>query len=125
MTRIATTHFDAYIKGTKPPSNTSPKSYPTGTLTTDTTGSSAPLLPSPSLTYAQQAARPAPPPPPPTQPKTALARKAEKTPPKARTDTRLFVRVDQDHPARKAGSFAMLTALKRHLGPDSKALREV
>jgi hypothetical protein len=52
MTRTATTHFDAYIKGTKPPLNASPKSYPTGTLTPDTTGSSAPLLPSLSLTYA-------------------------------------------------------------------------
>jgi hypothetical protein len=46
-------------------------------------------------------------------------------PVKTRPDTRLFLRVDPDHPARKAGPFAILTALKSLLGPDSKALREV
>jgi hypothetical protein len=42
-----------------------------------------------------------------------------------RLDTRLFIRIGPSHPARKAGSFAILTALRDALGPDAKLLKEV
>jgi hypothetical protein len=134
ISRTATRHFDAYIKGTRPssavtpaatPAVTPPETPPLAPTDEPALPIPRPLPPSQGLTYAQQAARPAPPLPPPTQHKTALARKAERTPPKTRTDTRLFLRISQDHPAREAGSFAMLTAIKRLLEADSKALREV
>ncbi|EDN99026.1 predicted protein [Sclerotinia sclerotiorum 1980 UF-70] len=41
------------------------------------------------------------------------------------SDNRLFVRINQMHPARSAGSFAILTALKKVLGPNASLLREV
>ena len=42
-----------------------------------------------------------------------------------RPDTQLFIRISPSHPACKAGSFAILTALRDALGPDSKLLKEV
>src|ERR1700739_2902921 len=41
-----------------------------------------------------------------------------------RPDTRLFICISPTHPARKASSFAILTALCEALGPDSKHLKE-
>ncbi|EDN98058.1 predicted protein [Sclerotinia sclerotiorum 1980 UF-70] len=40
-------------------------------------------------------------------------------------DNHLFVRINQMYPTRSAGSFAILTALKKVLGPNASLLREV
>lgn len=45
--------------------------------------------------------------------------------PSVKIDTRLFIRLGPNHPARTAGSFAVLTALKRQLGTHSSLLKEV
>jgi hypothetical protein len=121
ISRTATLHFDAYIKGSRPtqaqPAQ-QPLTPPMGLTTLATTESSPPIaLP----TYAQKAATP-----PPPQLPTATAPKIRATKaPTARPDTRLFVRVGPDHISRKAGSFALLTALKPLLGQDSTLLQEV
>jgi hypothetical protein len=44
--------------------------------------------------------------------------------PKTRPDTRLFLRLGPNHPAREAGSFILLTALKSALGAHAHLLRE-
>jgi hypothetical protein len=124
ISKTAAVHFDSYIKGTRP-TQARPAQQPitpptplTGTTTPDTTASPAPALP----TYAQKAATPPPPPQLPTV--TALKTQVTKAP-TARPDTRLFVRVSPDHISRKAGPFALLTALKPLLGQDSTLLQEV
>jgi hypothetical protein len=43
---------------------------------------------------------------------------------KTRPDTRLFLRLGPNHPAREAGSFALFTALKSALGAHAHLLRE-
>src|ERR1700726_2099779 len=52
-----------------------------------------------------------------------MARKPNR--PSERPDNRLFVRIALDHPARSAGSYALLAALKRLLREDAYLLREV
>src|SRR5271165_999883 len=120
ISRTATIHFDAYIKGTRPT-----QARPAQQLGNPPTDPTTPVTAEPSRapappTYAQKAATPAPEKVPTvTFPKTPAA----KAP--TRPDTRLFVRVGLDHISRKAGSFALLTALKPLLGQDSSLLREV
>jgi len=123
ISKTATVHFDAYIKGTRP-TQARPAQQPinpltplTGTTTPNTTASPAPALP----TYAQKAATPAPP----RAPTVATPKTPATKAPTTRPDTRLFVRVSPDHISHKAGSFAILTALKTLLGQDSTLLREV
>ncbi|APA06668.1 hypothetical protein sscle_02g014380 [Sclerotinia sclerotiorum 1980 UF-70] len=41
------------------------------------------------------------------------------------SNNRLFIQINQIHPARSAGSFVILTALKKVLGPNASLLREV
>lgn len=122
MSRIATDHFDAYLKGQRAPQSPhtpqSPASTQPGSDTdaTDNRPIVQALPPNPTPTYAQIAAQ-APPP---------RVRKAPaKVPTKPRPDSRLFVRIGPEHKARKAGPFAMLIALKGLLGANSTLIQEV
>lgn len=116
ITSIANTHFESYIKGTHAgPSNSS---LPT-TLTPPAPTRLAQTCP--PATYARVTAAK---PPPPTPQARKQPTKSAKTPP-ARPDTRLFVRIGPEHPARAAGSFALLTGLKTSLGANAHLLKEV
>ena len=119
ISRTATIHFDAYIKGSRPTQAlpTPQPSPPPSGVATPAVPESPPAL---SPTYAQKAATP-----PPRPQKTTNPKPPAKAHPPTRPDTRLFVWVDPDHISRKAGPFAVLTALKNLLGQDSSLLREV
>jgi hypothetical protein len=126
ITAIANKHFDSYIKGTYPGShgpraNAPQPAPPTPITPVSPTTPSPPATASPRTTYAQVAAANGP-------PKAPLARKqqpqAEKAKP-TRPDTRLFVRIGPDHPARAAGSFALQIGLKNTLGKHAHLLKEV
>ena len=117
ITAITNKHFESYIKGIyNNPSSTPPQvvqppipaSRPSPqAITSPATYASitASTTPAPLAKLAQQK---------PTV-KTAITR----------PDTRLFVRIGPSHPARAAGSFALLTALKQALGTDAPLLKEV
>ncbi|EDO02272.1 predicted protein [Sclerotinia sclerotiorum 1980 UF-70] len=66
------------------------------------------LPPSPKPSYIQKASTPI----------IALTNKIP-------SNNRLFIQINQIHPARSAGSFVILTALKKVLGPNASLLREV
>lgn len=135
MSRIATAHFDAYLKGQRANRSSYTPQTPTSsqlgsnTDITDTEDNNEPAplqsrLPTPPATYAQMAAQA-----PLTQPvRTSQTRKVPvKEPARTRTrpDTRLFIRLSPDHKARKPGPFAILVALKELLGTDSALIQEV
>ena len=125
ISRTATRHFDAYIKGTRPsPALTPQQSSPTP-LQKSTTDEQTSLPPQTPPTYAQKAAL-APTSQPPTRtPRNIASNTLDKKTPQARPDTRLFIRVGPDHASRQAGQFAVLTALKTLLGDNSSLLNEV
>jgi hypothetical protein len=110
ISSIANKHFDAFIKGSHPPR-----------VITQTTLLNPHTNPNPnpsSITYAQAAA-------------TAVPSRQSTTckpPPvirQTRPDTRLFVRIGQEHKARAAGGYAILCALKKELGEHAPLLKEV
>ncbi|THV52689.1 hypothetical protein BGAL_0072g00250 [Botrytis galanthina] len=127
ISATANKHFDSYINGSHPPrpSWTSQPSF-------EVSKSFGPQIPEirtsksrpqslGNSAYAQKAATP------PSQPTVSVA---AKQPPKRpqypnKVDTHLFVRLGLSYPARTAGSFAVLTALKRKLGEHSSLLKEV
>ena len=128
MSRIATGHFDAFLKGQRASQASytpqSPASTQAGSAT-DPTDNLPPLRTQPPTyppTYAQKAAQ-APPPQPIQVPKTRKA--PVKEPAKSRPDSRLFIRISPEHKARKAGPFAILVALKELLGANSTLIQEV
>jgi len=126
---VANKHFNAYIKGAHPPRSAAP----TPGSSTSTTSARSPGTPlgttapqdTPTLSYAQAVAIGTPA----YGLKQAYKTPAQKTSKRKNTvprpDTRLFVRIDTGHSARAAGSFAVLTALKNHLGKDLALLKEV
>lgn len=140
---IANGHFDAYIKGSRytlaapdtsgsstPQSSSEDlgRTSPTSSSNTKhtTTTLSYPL--SAQSSYAEAAASP----PPVVQRQTKIQKQAAKPAKRQapldqlnRPDTRLFLRIDQGHPAREAGSFAIQTLLKRRLGEDAYLIKEV
>ena len=125
ISQTATTHFDSYIKGTRPAKTTNqPRTIPALDGHTVPTANPIPKPKEPRTsvppTYAQMATS--------TPVTTPLAQPIKPKPaPKLvrpRPDTRLFIRISPTHPARKAGSFAILTALCEALGPNSKHLKE-
>jgi len=114
LSLLATRHFDAYIKGSPPP-----RFADTPKLAANT-----PVIAPPPRTFAQVATTdPAP------QTNTATGRsrylEKSKTKPTPRPDTRLFVRISPFHNAREVGAYAVLTALKKHLGDKAHLLKEV
>ncbi len=128
MSRIATGHFDAYLKGQRVSQASHTPQSPANTQSgsaTDLTDSPPPLRTqalTPPSTYAQKAAQ-APPPQPTQVPKTRKA--PVKEPAKPRPDSRLFIRISPEYKARKAGPFAILIALKELLSINSILIREV
>ena len=122
-------HFDTFLAGAAPLSQTNSTIYnstnPSIPSISTTPLLSAPEAPSPPNTYAEAVTTP-----PPTilqstvrKPQERPARPAR--PAKPVQDTRLFIRLGPDHPARAAGSFAVLTVLKRQLRGDAYLLKEV
>jgi hypothetical protein len=121
---MANRHFDAFIKGTHSPgrmdestaTNTSPRiaSQPLNTPLN--------VAPPPPTTYTQatsttireQSSR-----------EQFLARKQSEKLRLTRPNTRLFVRLGQDHKAREASAFAILLALKSYLRDNVTPLKEV
>lgn len=116
ISTIANRHFDSYIKGTYPGS---PR--PRTDTQSPATPTSPPASTSPPTTYAQVTAAGGPPNALPARKRQTQAVKAKTT----RPDTRLFVRLGPEHPARVAGSFAILTGLKNSLGEHAHLLKEV
>jgi hypothetical protein len=123
ISKTATVHFDAYIKGTRP-TQARPAQQPinpptplTGTTTPNTTSSLGLALP----TYAQKAATLAPP----KAPTVATPKTPATKAPTTCSDTWLFVQVSLDHISCKARPFAILTALKTLIRQDSTLLQEV
>lgn len=125
ITATANRHFDAYIKGIipTPPIRTLPA------LAKGLSSPQAPPTPCPSpdptagqKTFAQATALPAQNQPSQThrQPQPRSTKLAA-----ARPDTRLFVRIGLEHPAREAGAFAVFTSLKAGLGAKAHLLSEV
>jgi hypothetical protein len=121
ISTIANRHFDSYIKGTYP-GPPRPRTDTHSPATPITLATPSPLaVPSPPITYAQVAAASGPPKALPARKRQTEAIKAKP----ARPDTRLFVRIGLEHPARAAGSFALLTGLKNTLGEQAHLLKEV
>ena len=130
ISATANKHFDAYIKGTHPPRPSQPSPEPLVARThqpkaAKPTQHLADSAFAQKETYAHKAAVL-----PTLQPTATIAPTAAKTARKQpqhynKEDTRLFVRIGPEHPARTAGSFAVLTALKRRLGENAKLLKEV
>ncbi|RAL67587.1 hypothetical protein DID88_008340 [Monilinia fructigena] len=120
-------HFDALIAGHYPPAPIPPLPHPLSRPLPPLSLPPAQTLltgePTPKPSYAQKAQN-TPDTLNPTPQKTSTGPTGTKplAPP---TDNRLFVRIDHSHPARKAGTFAILTALKKVLGPASSLLKEV
>jgi hypothetical protein len=118
---VATTHFDAYIKGSPPPRLANVLAT---SLANDVPPPTAPPAAPQPRTFAQVAATPD------TPRVTGRSRylqaqaqaKAART---LRPETRLFLRVGPSHQTRQLGSFALLQALKRELGDDAHILKEV
>jgi hypothetical protein len=125
ISRTATRHFDAYIKGTKPSPAVTSQQPPLPPARKDATDEPVTQQPPQALTYAQRAASGPPSQPPPLKQRSKAPTTQVKSPPLARPDTRLFIRVGLDHISRRAGPFAVLTALKTLLGTDSSLLKEV
>lgn len=122
MSSIANKHFDAYIKGTYPtPASQKPQSPVSLSGDTDLSTPTSTALLSPPSSYAQAAAADGPPRYQPTCKPPLQAAKTKPTCP----DTCLFVRISPEHSARAAGSFAVLTALKRSLREHAYLLKEV
>jgi hypothetical protein len=124
ISATANRHFDAFIKGTHSPgrmdestaTNTSPR---TASQPSDTPLNAAPPPPTTyaqaaSTTIREQSSR-----------EQFLARRQSEKLRPTRPDTRLFVRLGQDHKAREAGAFAILLALKSCLGDNATPLKEV
>lgn len=116
ISATANRHFDAFIKGTHPP-------RPLGEGTATNTSQSLYTPPnststSPPTTYAQAASTTA-------CEQPIACRRQPATPRPVRPDTRLFIRLGQNHKARKAGAFAIYLALKGRLGEHSSLLKEV
>ena len=124
---ITNTHFETFIKGiysggsaplTTPTTTPSPGHQPTSIAPSR---AFSPQIPSPEPSYASIAAST-------PQAQPAPTRKQRHTPAKTtstRPDTRLFIRISPTHPAREAGSFAVLTGLKNALGTNAPLLKEV
>jgi hypothetical protein len=122
ITALTNRHFESYIRGiynnpsAKPPQELQPP------LSASPPSSQAPT---PPTTYASITASTTPT----TQAKLAQQKPTQQKPTgkpsNSRPDTRLFVRIGPSHPARAAGSFALLTALKQVLGTDGPLLKEV
>jgi hypothetical protein len=123
ISRTATRHFDAYIKGAKPSPAVTPQEPPP--LAPEDAMIEPTILPPQAYTYAQRAASAPPSHPPPLKQRSKAPTTQVKSPPLARPDTRLFIRVGLDHISRRAGPFAVLTALKTLLRTDSSLLKEV
>jgi hypothetical protein len=121
ITTIANKHFDSYIKGVYPGAPracTGSQSIP---ATPATPVTPPPTAASPPASYAQVAAANGPPKAHPARKQQPQAARAKPT----RPDTRLFVRLAPEHPARAAGSFAILSGLKNSLGTHAHLLKEV
>jgi hypothetical protein len=118
---IAHEHFEAYIKGiqTRPTKSSTVAPIPPAPAPS-TTASTPPAAVCPATSYASITAASPPPRPPQARKQQTTTEKA----PKARPDTRLFLRLGPNHPAREAGSFALLTALKSTLGAHAHLLKE-
>jgi hypothetical protein len=116
---LATSHFDAYIKGIRPNTHLARAPNPS-----QETRALPPAVTVPK-TYASVTATPTAPSQSPPKTTTTMHAKPNKSAHLPRPDTRLFIRIDTNHPARKAGPFAVFTALKEKLGLDSKLLQEV
>jgi hypothetical protein len=118
ITAIVNKHFESYIKGIY----SNPGATPPQELLQPPPPVSrpSPQATTPPATYANITANTTPAP---------LAKPAQQKPTaktaNTRPDTRLFVRIGPSHPARAAGSFALLTALKQALGTDAPLLKEV
>lgn len=125
---VATTHFDAYIKGSPPPRLA--HALLASSLANDVTppAPSAPFTTAPAVThpqprtFAQVATTPLPATPRVTGRSRYLQARASRT---IRPETRLFVRIGPTHRARQVGSYALLQALKGELGDDAHILKEV
>ncbi|KAJ8069229.1 hypothetical protein OCU04_002895 [Sclerotinia nivalis] len=139
----ANKHFDTFINGSHPPRSTKPSTkISINPLGPDVQTSQPVLAPKTAKpikapatvqylkdsTYAQKTATPLPSIIQSTNPKTENRTGSQ---PKTqsqishKTDTRLFVRIGLDHPARKAGSFAVLSALKEQLKNNTKLLKKI
>lgn len=124
ITALTNRHFESYIRGSYGteaaiPAATTPSSPPQ----TLSPASEAPTTPSSYASVIASAPTTA------IATKPALQKKQQKqqkpTAKPTRPDTRLFVRMNLTHPARAAGSFAILTGLKKALGTDAPLLKEV
>src|SRR5271165_1111449 len=114
ISATANRHFDAFIKGTHPP-----RPLDESTATNTSSHMLQPShTPSPPTTYAQAASTAA-------RKQPTARRPQPATPRPVRPDTRLFVRLGQNHKAREAGAFAIYLALKGRLGEHSSLLKEV
>lgn len=128
ISTLAQQHFDAYLTGAPLPKSNGTLLAGTSPPATRTPSSASasntppPTNLSPNIsTYAEAVAAT-----PPPQNTTTLVRKprsAKHTP--IREDTRLFLRLKEDHPARAAGTFAVLTILKQLLRADAHLIKEV
>ena len=122
ITALTNRHFESYIRGFYGPEVAkAPATTPSPPLQMSSSGSQASTPPS---TYASVTATPAIPvaaaKPAPNKQQRPLAKTTT-----TRPDTRLFVRMSPSHPARAAGSFAILTGLKKALEVDAPLLKEV
>jgi hypothetical protein len=125
ITAITNLHFESYIRGIYTGSTI--KATPGPALSQETPPSVSPppapspasssRTPSPQPSYASITAAA-----PPAQVRKPLKPTAKTT--TSRPDTRLFLRISPDHPARAAGSFAVLTGLKDALGIHAPLLKE-
>ncbi|APA11190.1 hypothetical protein SS1G_11400 [Sclerotinia sclerotiorum 1980 UF-70] len=120
-------YFDVLIAGHYPPrpntTITTPTVMPTATPLASSRTNSLTGEPTPKPSYAQKAQN-TPDTPNPTPQKTSTGPTNMK-PLASPTDNHLFVKIDHSHPARKAGTFVILIALKKVLGPAASLLKEV
>jgi hypothetical protein len=133
ISRTTQDHFDLYLTGNalqienssaKQSADRSPAREPTISPETGSTRS----MPTTSVTPSSYAAIAASPPretPLRTSAKPSEARKSTAKPRATRPDHRLLVRLPANHPAREAGSFAILSSLKRLLLEDAHLIKEV
>jgi hypothetical protein len=132
ITAITNLHFESYIRGIYTGSTIKATSGPALSQETPPSISPSSASPPPAPSPASSSRSPSSQPSPSYASITAAAapaqvRKPQKPSAKATTsrpDTRLFLRISPDHPARAAGSFAVLTGLKAALGIHAPLLKE-
>ena len=132
LKRVATRHFDAYIRGSPrpPPPYSRPSETATSSLLPPTPPISTPptRASTPSNTptnnekasYARALKQPAPKP-----SKRPTSTTQKETPKKATPDDRLFVRLPEEHPARTTSCYALAKTLRREIGIAGKYIKEL